>query len=202
MQKLVTIAKESGFKVDTVMEAVNVEMELPEDWETYLESLSAKQRHEVRRKLRRLQESGNIEYHNIENSTDVTDAMDTFFRMFMESREDKAKFLTEKREVFFRTMTNSLAVAGLLKLGVLTLDGKSVAQLICFDYNGCMYLYNSGFNPDYVSLSVGLLSKAMAIKDAIEKGKKKFDFLKGAEVYKFHLGGKEIPLYRCSIGLK
>jgi len=84
-----------------------------------------------------------------------------------------------------------MAGAGLLKLGTLALDGKQVAQLICFDYNNCIYLYNSGYNPDYVSLSVGLLSKALAIKDAIEKGKKKFDFLKGAEVYKYHLGGKK-----------
>ncbi len=202
MQKLVPVAKERGYSVDTTPDAVNVEMELPDDWEVYLESLSTKQRHEVRRKMRRLQESGNIEYHYIEDSTDVQVALDAFFKMFVESRRDKAEFLTKQREIFFRAMAANMAGAGLLKLGALALDGKQVAQLICFDYNNCIYLYNSGYDPDYVSLSVGLLSKALAIKNAIENGTKKFDFLKGAEVYKYHLGGKEVPLYRCSISLK
>jgi CelD/BcsL family acetyltransferase involved in cellulose biosynthesis len=202
MQKMVPIAKANGFKVDVAPDAVTIEMELPADWEIYLESLSTKQRHEVRRKLRRLQESGIIEYHNIIASEAVPGAMDSFFKLFVESRRDKAEFLTRQREIFFNKMTANMADAGLLKLGVLALDGKRVAQLISFDYNNCIYLYNSGYDPDYISLSVGLLSKAMAIKDSIEQGKNKFDFLKGSEVYKFHLGGKEVPLYRCSISLK
>jgi CelD/BcsL family acetyltransferase involved in cellulose biosynthesis len=128
--------------------------------------------------------------------------MDSFFRMFVESRQDKAAFLTGPREAFFRQMAASLAEAGLLRLGILELDGKPVAQIICFDYNNCIYLYNSGYEPQYVSLSVGLLSKVLAIKDSIERGKQKFDFLKGAEPYKYRLGGQEVPLYRCLITLE
>ena len=90
---------------------------------------------------------------------------------------------------------------GMMKLGVLELDKKPVAEIIYFDYNDCIYLYNSGYDPQYVSLSVGMLSKVFAIEDSINKGKKKFDFLKGAETYKGHLGGQEIPLYRCQIHL-
>lgn len=202
MQKLVPVAKARGYSVDTAPDAINVEMELPADWEVYLESLSTKQRHEVRRKMRRLQESGNIEYHYIEDSNDVQVVMDTFFKMFVESRSDKAEFLTKQRETFFRAMASNMAGAGLLKLGALALDGKQVAQLICFDYNNCIYLYNSGYDPQYVSLSAGLLSKVFAIKDSIEQGKKRFDFLKGAEAYKYRLGGKEVPLYRCQISIK
>jgi CelD/BcsL family acetyltransferase involved in cellulose biosynthesis len=62
-----------------------------------------------------------------------------------------------------------------------------------------MYLYNSGYNPEYESLSVGLLSKVFCIRKSIEEGKRVFEFLKGNEIYKQRLGGKEIPLYRCEI---
>jgi CelD/BcsL family acetyltransferase involved in cellulose biosynthesis len=72
---------------------------------------------------------------------------------------------------------------------------------MCFEYNDCIYLYNSGYDPRYTSLSAGLLSKVLAIKDSIERGVKRFDFLKGAETYKYHLGGKEVPLYRCQIAV-
>jgi CelD/BcsL family acetyltransferase involved in cellulose biosynthesis len=92
-----------------------------------------------------------------------------------------------------------MAQIGLLRLGVLELDGQPLAEIMCFDYNGCIYLYNSGYDPQYTALSAGLLSKVLAIKDSIEKGKSRFDFLKGAETYKYHLGGREVPLYRCQI---
>jgi CelD/BcsL family acetyltransferase involved in cellulose biosynthesis len=202
MQRLIPVAKSRGYAVVTAREDVNVEMDLPPDWDAYLESLNTKQRHEVRRKLRRLQEAGNLEFRFIEDAESIPGTMDMFFKMFVESRSDKAEFLTEKREAFFRLLTAKMAEAGLLKLGVLELDSKPVAQIICFDYNGCVFLYNSGYNPDYVSLSAGLLSKVLAIKASIEIGKRKFDFLKGSETYKFQLGGKEVPLYRCLIELK
>ncbi|MGD0794448.1 MAG: GNAT family N-acetyltransferase [Dehalococcoidales bacterium] len=202
MKDLVPAAKNRGYEVATAPEEVNVEMDLPSTWEAYLESLSTKQRHEVRRKLRRLLEAGKMEYRYIEDSASVPGAMGTFFKMFVESRSDKAAFLTGQRESFFSLLTAKMAEAGLLKLGVLELDSKAVAQIICFDYNNCIYLYNSGYDSDYVSLSVGLLSKALAIKDSIEKGRRKFDFLKGPETYKYHLGGHEVPLYKCLINLK
>jgi CelD/BcsL family acetyltransferase involved in cellulose biosynthesis len=202
IRDFIPVANARGYEVITTQEDVNVEMDLPSAWEEYLETLSTKQRHEVRRKLRRLQEAGNLELRFITDTASVSGAMDTFFKMFVDSRRDKAEFLTEKREKYFRLLTANMAEAGLLRLGVLELDKKPVAQIICFDYHNCMYLYNSGYNPDYVSLSAGLISKILAIKDCIEKGKRKFDFLKGAEIYKYHLGGKEVPLYRCLVNIK
>jgi CelD/BcsL family acetyltransferase involved in cellulose biosynthesis len=49
---------------------------------------------------------------------------------------------------------------------------------------------------------VGLLCKVLCIKESIQEGKKRFDFLKGAETYKYHLGGGEVPLYSCQITIK
>ena len=85
---------------------------------------------------------------------------------------------------------------------MLELDTRPVAEIMCFDYNNCIYLYNSGYDPGYTALSAGLLSKVLAIKDSIEKSKSRFDFLKGAEIYKNHLGGREVPLYRGQVAIK
>ena len=196
---LVPLAKSRKYQVENSEEAVSFEMDLPSSFDEYLQTLSTKQRHEVRRKLRRLTEEGKIEYRFIEKGGELPAAMDTFFKMFTESRQDKAVFLTEQMKSYFRLLVDTMKEIGILKLGILELDGKPVAEIMCFDYNDCMYLYNSGYDPQYVSLSVGLLSKALAVKDSIEKGKKRFDFLKGADTYKEHLGGKEVPLYRCQI---
>ncbi len=199
---LAPLANERGYKVASEQQEVSLEVDLPPDWEEYLAMLSAKQRHEVRRKRRRLDEAGEVSYRFLTGEDATGPALDTFLRMFVASRTDKAEFLTEEMERFFREMAAAMTQAGRLRLGVLALDGRPVAEIICFDYNNCVYLYNSGYDPDYTPVSAGLLSKALAIEDAIARGRRKFDFLKGAEAYKYHLGGREVPLYRCQIDLK
>ena len=199
---LVDIARDRGYEVSCRVEDVSLELDLPTTWEEYLEMLTAKQRHEIKRKLRRLEETGEVNYRIIEDSEAVPDAIDIFLRLFRESREDKKVFMTVQRESFFRSMAKAMAKARLLKSGILELDALPVAAIMYFDYNNAMYLYNSGYDPQYSSLSIGLISKVLCIKDSIERGRRKFDFLKGGEQYKYHLGGREVPLFNCQITFK
>ena len=74
-----------------------------------------------------------------------------------------------------------------------------MAASLCFDFNDGYYLYNSGYNTEYASLSVGLMLKTMCIKDAIEQGRKRFYFLRGDEHYKYDLGAKDCHLFRLVI---
>jgi len=196
---LVPVARERKYDVSCQPEDVSLELELPSTWDDYLAMLDRKQRHEIRRKLRRLEKAGNVDYRIVEDNAAVHDVMDTFLKLFSESREDKATFMTARMESFFRSLADSMAEAGLLKVGILELDALPTAMVMCFDYNDCVYLYNSGYDPQYSSLSVGLLSKVLHIKDSIQRGRKRFDFLKGEEPYKYHLGGRESPLYSCQI---
>jgi len=94
-----------------------------------------------------------------------------------------------------------MAGTGLARFGVIDLDNIPVAMVLYFDYRDCIYLYNSGYDPRYESLSAGLLCKVMGIQAGIESGKRVFNFLKGNEIYKYRLGGKEVPLYRCGINI-
>jgi len=199
---LVGIAKERKYDIRCQLDDVSLELGLPSTWDEYVATLTGKQRHEVRRKLRRLWEAGNVDYHIVEDCAAVHDVMDTFLKLFSESREDKTTFMTAQMESFFRSLADTMVEAGLLRLGILELDMVPTAIVMCFDYHDCVYLYNSGYDPNYSSLSVGLLSKVLCIKDSIQKGRKRFDFLKGGESYKYHLGGREIPLYRCHIIIK
>ncbi len=197
LKSLVKVAPRQVWQVSCSREDVSVELDLPPTWEEYLQLLSGKQRHELKRKLRRLEEEGELNYRN---STDVNrHDVDIFLRLFRDSRQDKATFLTPQMESFFRAVVIIMAEQELLRFNMLELDEKSVASTMCFDYKDTVYLYNSGYDPDYGWLSVGVISKALCIKDSIERGKKRFDFLKGDEAYKYHLGGHELPLYKCSL---
>lgn len=198
LNHLAPAASGRGGKVTQEQEDVSVELDLPPSWDSYLEMLNTKQRHETRRKLRRLSETGAADIRFITESPGAT-ALDEFFGLFRTSRQDKADFLTPEMETFFRRLAAAMAAAGLLRMGALEVDGRTAAMIMCFGYNNSIYLYNSGYDRDYDYLSVGLMSKVLAIKDSIEQGCRKFDFLKGAEDYKYRLGGREVPLYRCRI---
>jgi len=201
LSHLVGISEDRGYKVSCKVEDISLELDLPPTWEEYLGILNRKQRHEVRRKLRRLDETGEVRYRIIEDIDPVADAIEFFLESFRESKKDKEIFMTTERESFFRSLAKAMAQARLLKIGTLELDAQPVAAIMCFDYNDTVYLYNNGYDPQYGSLSVGLISKILCIKDSIERGRRKFDFLKGAEHYKYGLGGKEIPLHGCQIVL-
>lgn len=170
-------------------------MDVPSSWDDYLLLLPRKQRHELRRKIKRLESAGEIRFYSAEPTQNN---MDDFFRLF-KKRGDKASFLTKHREYFFRDIAAELDKKGWLKLYFLELQKERVATTLCFHYGGNLSLYNSGFDPNYSSLSVGLIAKAWTIREAIKLGAKKFDFLRGAEEYKEHLGGSPFNVYRCTM---
>lgn len=71
--------------------------------------------------------------------------------------------------------------------------------MLCFDHEDTLSLYNSGYDPAYAALSVGIVSKELCVKDAIESGRRAVDFLRGREPYKYHLGGKDRMVSRVKI---
>ncbi len=180
------------------------EITLPEDWEGYLNLLSKKQRHEVRRKLRKLEnETESFNYRVIGSGSEDSGAeVAAFFPQFLElfrENPDKEDFLTDKMKSYFAALVETTAAVGLARFGLLEIDGQLAATILYFTYQGRYYLYNSGYRSDYSPLSAGLISKILCIKESIESGTQIFDFLKGPEIYKTRLGGKTIPIYTITI---
>ena len=201
LSSLVKVAEKRGCEVSTSAEDISLELDLPATWEDYLGMLNGKQRHEVKRKLRRLDEAGDINFRVVEDAKENAEQMTTFFELFIMSSNEKAAFMTDPMISFFQALASAMAKSKILKLYILELNGAPVAVSMCFDFNATLHLYNSGFDPRFRALSVGLLCKVLSIKEAIKKGRKKYDFLKGAETYKYRLGGREVPLLSCRIGL-
>jgi CelD/BcsL family acetyltransferase involved in cellulose biosynthesis len=104
--------------------------------------------------------------------------------------------------LFFLLLAERMAQQGLLRLSFLDIDRVPAAAVICFDFNDTIFLYNNGYDPRFRHLSAGLLSKVYSIRNSIERGKLRYDLLKGDEEYKNRLGSKPIPLYRLKIDLE
>jgi CelD/BcsL family acetyltransferase involved in cellulose biosynthesis len=198
--------KRNRFKGFYVADTMSSEVPLARSWEEYLLFLNKKQRHEVRRKLRKLEnESNGYRYEAIgETGRGKTGDPVTFIPRFLElfnENPDKADFMTEQMKEYFQALIHNTSRVGLSRYGLLEVNGEPAAAVLYFVYDSRVYLYNSGYHEKYAHLSVGLLSKILCIRDSVERGYRVFDFLKGPEVYKSRLGGVEVPNYTVTIEL-
>ena len=200
--EVIPTAEGLGYSTSRENIAVSYEMRLPGQWNLYLQILTTKQRHEVRRKLRRLEEAGNIEYRIFRDVSEIEDRCNDFFNLHIASRPDKAEFMTEKMASYFRLLMKEMALIQKIQLSFLEIDRTPVASTLSFEHSGTVYLYNNGYDPHYRSLSIGFLSKIISIKESIESQKIKYDFLKGSEAYKQRMGGEKVQFYNYLIALK
>ena len=185
-----------GVDVETYEEDVAPFLKLQGTWEQYLAGLNKKNRHEINRKMRRLGSSGSYA-HEICHQPDVhPTCMDDFIRLMKLSSPVKSEFLTPSREQFFRDLSSGLPAPEIFRLSFLQFNGIRVASCVSFQYNGTVYLYNSGYDPGFSHLSIGLMNTILCIKDAINSKQAIFDFLRGSERYKYNLGGEDRTLFQ------
>jgi len=182
-------AEKAGWGVEIEQEDVAPRIDLPSTWDEYVSSLRKKDRHELRRKLRRLEAAGETQQVELAEPAEVEAAMGDFMRLHRMSTPDKNEFMTREREQFFSRIAVELAASGFTRLCFLEVNGEREATSLSFVCGNVRYLYNSGYNPAQSKLSVGLLNHALAIKSSIEAGHRVFDFMRGNESYKYHLGG-------------
>ena len=199
LQILPDLARKHGYTVEVKEEDVTSGIGLPSTWDEYLSLLNKKNRHELRRKIRRMDSQTDWKWYSLSEPTEVNERLGEFIKLMRQSRADKDEFMTPERERFFYNITQRMSELGLLQLYFLHMDGVTVATSLCFDYGGSRLLYNSGYDPEYAYYSVGLLLNAMCLKDAIEQGLTYFDFLRGPEPYKAHLGGQQRNLYQMVV---
>ena len=184
--------------VEIIQEDVTPIFKINDGWDDYLLALSKKQRHEIRRKLRKF-ESQDFHFKLINDNQDLSKFLLDFYRLFINSREDKKQFLTEQRKTFFNKMLFAFAEKNELKI-LSYYDGNIlISACIVIEYANTYFLYNSAYSLDYNSFSVGLVSKIVALKQSIENNKRAFNFLRGNERYKYDLGGEDIKLFEIKL---
>lgn len=89
---------------------------------------------------------------------------------------------------FHRAALPRLAEAGLLRLSVMFVDGRPAAALYSLVAHDRWHYYIGGFDPAHARLSLGTVMIGEAIEQAITEGCHTFDFLRGAEAYKYDWG--------------
>ncbi|MEK7611043.1 MAG: GNAT family N-acetyltransferase [Patescibacteria group bacterium] len=184
-------AGQKGWKYKTEVRRPAFAVLLPVNFEEYLNRLTGKNRHELRRKIRRLQETGPVALYLTDSADRLAQDLKVFFRLHRESSPDKAHFMDPKMESFFRELAHTFFNENKLSLAFLLLNNTPIAAKFSFIWEKELLLYNSGFDRNLSALSPGVVLTAYLIRDAIDKGFLKFDFMQGAERYKEDLVGQQ-----------
>jgi CelD/BcsL family acetyltransferase involved in cellulose biosynthesis len=170
---------------------------LPGDWEIYLSGLDKKQRHEIRRKMRRAEESERkIHWYSVEDPATFEDEVDAFLAL-MAKDVQKAAFLTEPMRTQMRQVMRCAFEHQCLRLVFLEVDGVKAAGYLNFDYLNQIWVYNSGIDQQFNELSPGWVLLGYLLKWSNEHQRKVLDFMRGDEEYKYRFGARDRYVMRA-----
>ncbi len=185
-----------GWRVTAQVMETAPRIALPASWDAYVQALSKKQRHELRRKLRRAQRHDPpVRVYGVHTPEEVVRAAPRFLDL-MAHNPRKAAFLTPATRAFFTALMHTAAQHGWLHLAFLQVGDRDAAAYLAFDFGRRLWIYNSGLDPAFAALSPGWVLAAHLIRRAIEHGYQVLDWLRGDEPYKYRLGGRDFFLYR------
>ena len=170
------------------------------DFEAYLGALGKKERHEVRRKLRRAEAAGEV---SLERSADPAVDLGAFVDLHQKRWGAQGLFPDtpggEQSRTWFRRLFELAGGDGTVQLHFLVVAGRRIAAGVWFEDAEAWYLYNAGVDPEARELSPGVLMSAKAIQAAIAAGRRRFDYLRGDEPYKYGWGAVDEPIQRLLV---
>jgi CelD/BcsL family acetyltransferase involved in cellulose biosynthesis len=191
-----------GWTLNVEREDVCPVVSLPEgtDLEAYLATLGKKERHEIRRKVRRAEAVGEI---HLADSTAPLDDLEAFVELHQKRWGADGLFPDTpggaQSRVFFRRLFELHGPDGPLRLTFLTVGGRRIAAGIHIETADGYLYYNAGVDPDARDLSPGVVMVYAYVARAIAAGKRRLDFLRGDEPYKYDWGAVDEPVQRLLV---
>jgi CelD/BcsL family acetyltransferase involved in cellulose biosynthesis len=187
-------SKAAGYSVAEERSEACPRVVIPGSYDSYLQSLPGKLRHEIQRKARRLERDAGA--YEIRLSTEATldDDLERFFTMHRSSDGPKGRFMHEGMATFFGSFAWMLFSQGWLRLALLEIGGEPWAGVYAYSYRGVWGVWNSAYDHRRRDLSPGMVLMGDCVRLAAEEGCGTFDFLRGTEPYKYRFGASDVPL--------
>jgi CelD/BcsL family acetyltransferase involved in cellulose biosynthesis len=161
---------------------------LPATFDEYLNTLSSSMRYHVRRRVRDIEKKGaRLEVYS--EPQEITARLDTLIQLHLARwhRDNlPGTFGRKGLAEFLRDVSANPPVGSSCRLYQLTHAGVPFAALLMFYFGQSALYYQAGWDPDspMVTHSPGVVVMAHSIRDAIDRGFRYYEFLRGDEAYK------------------
>lgn len=169
-------ALESELGLEWGAELPGYVLRLPDSWEDFRQGQSRHVKKSLRHCYRSLERDGlQADVTIAETPESVPAALQTFFRLHRLRAQAKNMvphpdtFRTKASRMFLTDVMTQLAGTGVAKIFSLSVGNEVVACRVIFRLPDCVYLYYSGYDPEWSKYSVMTTTVAEIIKYAIDR---------------------------------
>jgi len=177
---------------------------LPDTWEQYMEMLSSKMRSSLVGMTRKVIRDFSAVFEKVEDEEELARAMDVLIHVHTARWSPEGLpgiFALDGLKEFHMELATKLLRKGWLYLVLMYLDDQPAGAMYNFCYDGVMYNYTYGYDYSNVptKYSLGLVITGHAVKSAIERGFRGYDFLRGHGGYKVRCGASRDEQFRLRL---
>jgi CelD/BcsL family acetyltransferase involved in cellulose biosynthesis len=175
-------------------------LDLPATWEEFRAGLKRNIRESLRHCYNSLKRDGHtFTLTQVGSPEQVKEALDRLFVLHAmragmpDTTLHPNRFAGAGVRQFLHEVCGALAARDLVRMFELTIGGRVVASRIGFEVGDSLYLYYSGFDPEWSKYSVMTTCVAEAIKYAIARGLKTVNLSPGNDISKTRWSPREVP---------
>jgi len=174
---------------------------LPGSWEEYLQQLSSNFRSQVRRSYRGIGGEGQPNFRSLEESeaSDFANVLIRLNQTRIAAKGEVSSLQDEAFRSFLREVIPYMASCDRAWMDTIERDGEVLGAALNFVHGETVYYYMGGFDDTANKLRPGTALFADVIQRSISAGIKRYDFLRGAEPYKYRWGAKDVQTYRLTV---
>jgi CelD/BcsL family acetyltransferase involved in cellulose biosynthesis len=157
------------------------------DWDEYSATLDSKMLRELRRRRRRIEETGTLELDIATGGPGAAGMLQEFFDV--EARgwkgsENTAIASDARTRAFYESWADMAESRDWLVMAALRLDGRPIAVDICLEADGVHSLLKTTFDQEWSRYSPGSLLRYMMLRRSFGSGAKSYEFLGRDEPWK------------------
>jgi CelD/BcsL family acetyltransferase involved in cellulose biosynthesis len=189
--------RDLGCRVDLARSGTCAYITLPATWDAYLAALPGRRRYTARRSLNDFHAwvgERPWAFRRVDGVADLAHGYGILKSLHDERWHGAGVFRNAKFSTFHDHVMQDLIAkrGGSLELSWLEVDGKALAAAYNIVYRGKVYFYQSGRVLDLPkNVRVGLVLQLLAIRRAIDEGRREYDFLNGESEMKQQLATGE-----------
>lgn len=173
---------------------------LPHSWDELLQRLSRNFRSQVRRNSRAINDSAALNMRRVPaaDSAAFIERLIQLNRDRMRSTGRVSSLENEAFRLFLRDATDYMANTGMAWMDVIESRQEILAASLNFVHGTSVYYYMGGFSERLRRCGPGNALFAQVIQRAIGDRYQRFDFLRGAEAYKYRWGVEDVNNMRVT----
>jgi CelD/BcsL family acetyltransferase involved in cellulose biosynthesis len=185
--RLAEAARASGLATGAWESLQSPYVPLPSTWEAYQATLQSKFKANCRRRRKKLEEKGRVEFERVDGGLALDGKLEEGFALEQsgwKGQRGTAMAQDAGTRGFYTELARDAAYAGKLSLYYLRLEGRAVAFQYGLVHGGRYFLLKPGYDESLKECSPGQLLMDEVLQDCIARGLREFDFLGPDMVWK------------------